>query len=254
MQTKATSSVSGSGSGGGPVQFVLGMFQDGNHQFSNRGVGSYGTLGFALGIPFGFALSTFLMGGECRDFWLWVLLMSFFHFTEWFATALYNLPKLSVDSFLINHSTGYTVALMASIIEYWVEYYLFGLTSTSFIMVIGSCIALTGLVVRIAAMHTNKVGFTHIVQDTRRTDHQLCTWGIYKYVRHPGYFGWFWWTIGNQILMQNFVCAAGFAYVSYRFFKDRIAEEEEQMEREDFFGSTYTEYKKRTPTYIPGIL
>jgi protein-S-isoprenylcysteine O-methyltransferase Ste14 len=50
---------------------------------------------------------------------------------------------------------------------------------------IGACIALTGMVVRIAAMHTNKVGFTHIIQETRRSDHELCTWGIYKYANSP---------------------------------------------------------------------
>jgi hypothetical protein len=38
-----------------------------------------------------------LITTDTSDFWLWVLLMSFFHFTEWFATALYNLPKLSVN-------------------------------------------------------------------------------------------------------------------------------------------------------------
>ena len=49
------------------------------------------------------------------------------------------------------------------------------------------------------------------VAEKKKEDHVLVTSGIYSLVRHPGYFGWFWWSVGTQILMFNPICAVGFA-------------------------------------------
>ena len=39
--------------------------------------------------------------------------------------------------------------------------------------------------------------------DPRTEGHQLVTAGIANVLRHPAYFGWFYWSIGTQILLCN---------------------------------------------------
>ena len=86
--------------------------------------------------------------------------------------------------------------------------------------------------VRIAALFTAKHNFTHEIADEKKPEHVLVTEGIYKYVRHPGYagallqslmhgthalpLGWFWWTVGTQVMLLNPICIAGFAFASWR--------------------------------------
>ncbi|CAI6005052.1 unnamed protein product [Closterium sp. NIES-65] len=42
------------------------------------------------------------------------------------------------------------------------------------------------------------------------------------WVRHPGYTGWFMWSIATQLLLVNPLCTLAFALVSWRFFAARI--------------------------------
>ena len=79
----------------------------------------------------------------------------------------------------------------------------------------------------------------------------MVTSGLYAYIRHPSYFGWFWRTSVCQIVLMNPICFVAFIVVTWRFFEDRIKEEEELLESEEFFGQKYTNYKRRVPTYIP---
>jgi len=50
---------------------------------------------------------------------------------------------------------------------------------------------------------TAKQCFTHNIARQRRDGHVLVTTGVYAYVRHPGYLGWFIWAVGTQVLLQN---------------------------------------------------
>lgn len=111
--------------------------------------------------------------------------------------------------------------------------------------------SLGGQAIRLAALFTAKRAFTHEVAETRRAEHRLVSSGIYAYMRHPGYMGWFWWSIGTQILLGNPICTLGFAYAGYLFFSDRIRFEEEKLV--EFFGDEYVRYRARTPTLIPFI-
>lgn len=76
------------------------------------------------------------------------------------------------------------------------------------------------------------------------------THGIYSFSRHPGYFGWFWWSVSTQILLCNPLSAMAFAYISFKFFKDRIPYEEYFLCR---YFPDYKTYRARVPTRIPGI-
>lgn len=67
----------------------------------------------------------------------------------------YNLEYF-LPAFVINHSKSYTMAAVASWIEYWLEYLLFGGYKTSFskIRLMGICLILFGQVLT-RAFHNN---------------------------------------------------------------------------------------------------
>ena len=70
-------------------------------------------------------------------------------------------------------------------------------------------------------------------------------------LRHPSYFGFFWWGIGTQLVCGNTLCLAGYAVVLWRFFSRRIEGEEGLLVR--FFGDEYVRYRDRTWVGIPGL-
>lgn len=78
--------------------------------------------------------------------------------------------------------------------------------------------------------------------------YSLC---ILRIMRHPSYFGFFWWALGAQLLLLNPVCFVGFILVLQKFFSDRITYEEHTLQR--FFGQEWIEYKAKTPTWMPFI-
>ena len=96
-----------------------------------------------------------------------------------------------------------------------------------------------------------KESFNHNVAHIKLDDHKLINTGVYKFVRHPSYLGFYLWCLGTQLLLQNPICFISFAYVLNVFFSNRLFEEEEALIR--FFGDDYIQYKTITPTYIPFI-
>jgi protein-S-isoprenylcysteine O-methyltransferase len=82
---------------------------------------------------------------------------------------------------------------------------------------------LVGLLMRLMAFYTAKANFTHLVQYEKKPSHVLVTDGIYKYLRHPGYTGFYYFSIGSMMFIGNPICFFAYAMVLYSFFKQRIA-------------------------------
>jgi protein-S-isoprenylcysteine O-methyltransferase len=74
---------------------------------------------------------------------------------------------------------------------------------------------------------------------------------FFSVMRHPSYFGFYWWAVGVQFLLLNPICLGLFIYWLQRFFSERIAYEEYTLLR--FFGQEWTKYKEKTPTLMPFI-
>jgi protein-S-isoprenylcysteine O-methyltransferase len=74
---------------------------------------------------------------------------------------------------------------------------------------------------------------------------------LIRYLRHPSYFGWFYWSVGTQLALCNPVCTLAYAYAAWTFFRGRIPYEESLLV--DFYGAEYVQYAQRTPIGIPGI-
>lgn len=93
--------------------------------------------------------------------------------------------------------------------------------------------------------------FNHMIAHEKPSHHRLMTSGIYQYLRHPSYFGWFYWSIGMQLVLGNFWCFAAYFYVSWKFFHERIPYEEELLLR--FYGDEYRQYVARSYIGIPFV-
>lgn len=180
----------------------------------------------------------------------YLILLSSFHFGEYFVTSLTNPSSLTTNSFLLEQSLAYVVAISTSFMEYVLELYFFPSSKKfNLISFIGLLMAIVGEIIRKLAMFTAGKNFTHLIAIERNPNHRLVTHGVYKYFRHPSYAGWFYWAVGTQLLMLNPLCSLLFAILSYKFFKDRITYEEGLLVR--FFGDHYRSYRRRVGLWMP---
>ena len=152
-----------------------------------------------LGSFFGGSLILlFISNCPWNGFWIYILYLTFFHFSEYMMTAYYNEHRLSLDSFLLNHSVEYQIAALAAFIEFCIEVYFFpSFKCIKIFNFIGLILVTSGELIRKLAMITAGSNFSHIVQDQKNSGHELVTHGIYKFSRHPSYVGWFYWSIGE---------------------------------------------------------
>lgn len=205
-----------------------------------------------LGLVFGCGLIISLSDSSWTHFGWYMCSLSFFHYSEYLVTAIINPGSLSLDSFLLNHSLEYSLAALSSWVEFTVEKLTIpGLKSLTWISVLGLLMVLCGEALRKAAMLTAGSNFNHIVQNEKAQSHVLVTSGVYAHFRHPSYVGWFYWSIGTQVILCNPVCILGYAVASWRFFRERI--EEEELSLIHFFAEDYVNYKRRVPTGLPFI-
>uniref|UniRef100_A0A663LZZ6 Protein-S-isoprenylcysteine O-methyltransferase n=1 Tax=Athene cunicularia TaxID=194338 RepID=A0A663LZZ6_ATHCN len=178
--------------------------------------------------------------------------LSLFHYSEYLVTAINNPRSLSLDSFLLNHSFEYNLAALSSWVEFTLEKLLFPeLKQITWLSTVGLLMVVFGDCLRKAAMLTAGSNFNHIVQNEKSDTHTLVTSGVYGWFRHPSYVGWFYWSIGTQVLLCNPICMVGYALVSWRFFRERV--EEEEITLIHFFGEEYLEYKRKVPSGLPFI-
>ncbi|CAI9551219.1 unnamed protein product [Staurois parvus] len=180
-----------------------------------------------LGFAFGCGLLVGVSQSQWRHFGWYVCSLSFFHYSEYLITAVNNPKSLSLDSFLLNHSLEYTLAAISSWVEFTIEKTICpGLKQITWLSVIGLAMVIFGESLRKSAMLTAGSNFNHIVQNEKSETHTLVTSGVYSWFRHPSYVGWFYWSIGTQVLLCNPVCLVGYTLASWRFFRERVEEEE----------------------------
>ncbi|XP_023723944.1 protein-S-isoprenylcysteine O-methyltransferase, partial [Cryptotermes secundus] len=120
------------------------------------------------------------------------------------------------------------------------------------VSLIGMLLCVGGEFLRKLAVFTAKTNFNHVVQSVHEEGHQLVTHGVYNYCRHPSYVGWFYWSIGTQLILVNLVCIVAYVVASWKFFNERVFIEENMLLH--FFGDDYYQYQKRVSTGLPFIL
>lgn len=187
----------------------------------------------------------------CRQLYQMLFAVFFFHSSEYvLAIFFHGSSNVTLKSLLI--SKHYVVAMLMSFVEYFVEILLFpGLKEYWWISSVGLVMVIVGEIIRKLAIITAGRAFTHLIKIYHENHHQLVTHGVYGFVRHPGYCGFFIWAVGTQIMLCNPLSTIGFAYVVWRFFAERIPFEEFFLRQ--FFGPRYEEYADRLPSGVPFV-
>lgn len=217
---------------------------------------------FLLGATFGSSfLVTVYLALLSAPLWripFFLCSLSLFHYLEYQTTALYNPRMANASAFLLSQNGwGYNVAHTCAFIEstIWWWYYpnmaMGPQMLQSVRLGLGFVLMILGQGVRTTAMAQAGANFNHQLQHQRKKGHVLVTNGIYKFLRHPSYFGFFWWGLGSQVVLGNVVCLVGYAVVLWRFFSLRIKREENSLI--GFFAMDYVRYKERTRVGIPFI-
>ncbi|KPI85457.1 putative prenyl protein specific carboxyl methyltransferase [Leptomonas seymouri] len=190
-----------------------------------------------------------------------------FHLCEFFIAALLRPHDTHPDAFMILHSKEYVAASSGALLEFFVEaYFVPGswklctvrhpILGFFFRVNLAGAALFTFLVVifygiRVTAMLQCGANFSLTIESERRGSHRLVTHGLYRYLRHPAYFGWFWRTCFAQCILANPLSMVVHTAVTWYFFHSRIPYEESTLERPDYFGEEYTAYRHRTFVGIP---
>lgn len=226
-----------------------------HHAYAPRNVRLHVVAGKAFGLGAAAALASCVAvfsGANTLAFRLalYVLVLSVFHMMEFLSTALFNNAETDDDSFILTDRdlhVVFVVAVALTSLGQLTPWFPF----TYKWLCVGLVLVAGGQACRSWAMYTAGVSFNHYIQQEHADTHVLVTWGIYRYLRHPSYFGYFWWFVGTQALLQNWLLAAAGAYKLYSFFGARIEYEEGLLT--NFFGDKYRTYKQRTHVGIPFI-
>lgn len=194
---------------------------------------------FALGGTF-FAsvlLYTYLAFEKESRLWrpfFFLATLSLFHFLEFWTHARYNLPNATISTFLlftngIAYNAAHTTAMLETILTSiyapkWQNHF-----DHVWMQLLGLALVIVGQACRTAAMVTAGTNFHHFVQTKQREGHQLVTHGIYAWLRHPSYFGFFWWAVGTQLVLGNLACFVLYNIILWRFFYRRIKGKDELL-------------------------
>lgn len=184
--------------------------------------------------------------------------LSSFHFLEFWTTAQVNTRIVTKESFLLtanwpHYAIAHTVAFWecALVTYFFPEKNWLPFNLGTLLLVLGLVFVLGGQAIRSAAMLQAGASFNHEIQWKKADTHVLVTTGVYSLVRHPSYFGFFYWGIGTQLVMGNAISFFVYTGVLWWFFNRRISFEEAMLTH--FFKDDYKDYRKRVGTGIPFI-
>jgi protein-S-isoprenylcysteine O-methyltransferase Ste14 len=84
-----------------------------------------------------------------------------------------------------------------------------------------------------------------------RENHRLVTGGLYRRVRHPMYSALCLYSVGQALVLPNWVAGPSYAVSFGLLFTLRVGREEQMMLEE--FGKDYEAYMAQTKRLIPGL-
>jgi protein-S-isoprenylcysteine O-methyltransferase Ste14 len=84
-----------------------------------------------------------------------------------------------------------------------------------------------------------------------REQHRLVTHGVYRRVRHPMYTSLLLYSIGQLLVLPNWVAGPSYLVMFLTLFIFRVLAEERMMREQ--FGDEYVEYSRLTKRLVPGV-
>ena len=84
-----------------------------------------------------------------------------------------------------------------------------------------------------------------------RENHRLVTEGIYRHVRHPMYLALLVYSVGQALVVPNWIAGPSYGVAMALLFAFRLGPEERMMVEE--FGKDYEAYMGQTKRLVPGV-
>ena len=84
-----------------------------------------------------------------------------------------------------------------------------------------------------------------------REHHRLITHGVYRHVRHPMYVALLLYSVGQALVLPNWVAGPSYLITFGILFVFRVRAEEKMMLEE--FGDEYAAYMAQTKRLVPGL-
>jgi protein-S-isoprenylcysteine O-methyltransferase Ste14 len=84
-----------------------------------------------------------------------------------------------------------------------------------------------------------------------REEHRLVTDGVYARVRHPMYLALLLYSVGQWLVLPNWVAGPAYLVAFGILFAFRVVPEERMME--ETFGAAYVDYARTTKRLVPGV-
>ena len=187
--------------------------------------------------------------------WIWLglfaVVIAFFHISEFCINFYFHGASATTRRNLLC-SYSYAYAMGFAVLEFSVEAVLLPqMKGNTYCVALGAAGIVLGECCRKGGEITAGHNFTHEIAYQRVAKHRLVTHGVYSVIRHPGYFGFFLWSVSTQVFLCNPLATVVFTVVTWRFFDDRIRHEEDLLV--SFFGKQYEDFRMRVPTRIPYI-
>jgi protein-S-isoprenylcysteine O-methyltransferase Ste14 len=113
----------------------------------------------------------------------------------------------------------------------------------------GDLVMLAGLFTRIMATRTLKQYYTRTLKI--QADQKVIDFGMYKYIRHPGYLGLLMIWTGAAFASNNWFIFVWITLSSIIVYHYRMRSEEQMLVQA--FGESYINYKKHTWRLIPWL-
>lgn len=218
-----------------PQPYIPQILPSGIHPLSGISLRSQ-ILGLTLGLST--SLTIYLLFAQQTPLWrapFFLATLSLFHFLEFYITALYNTPLAKTDAFLLSqngraYNAAHTLALLETVVVHYFRLHdgiglLNRFSSSAAVVGVGCGMLVVGQGVRSVAMAHAGTNFNHTVQWRRNKGHELVTGGVYGWLRHPSYFGFFWWGLGTQVVLGNVLCFVAYAGILWKFFQTRVQSE-----------------------------
>ena len=170
-----------------------------------------------------------------------------FHTSEFITHFRLHPKSTNLNSFLISRDSAIITVL--SFVEYFFRKRYYPQYDKQIFQAIGFSLMAFGFAIHRVAIKSLGRSYTHYIAIKRDPGADLVTKDIYKYMRHPSYFGLFLFQIGNQVFLGNVIFSIIYAFVLLRFYHKRIIIEEKYLVR--IYGARYLSYLSKVKFAFP---
>ena len=180
---------------------------------------------------------------------VWGISFFCYHLLEFIVYGFVHKWDIDFSDLFLNYK--YILFQSISLIEHVILHST--IDSNPYFINLGILMVIFGSLVRLASIIQLKGQFSYLIKCNNGTDEKLLTTGLYSFVRHPGYCGFWFFVVGGQIVLGNCCFLIGMIVALKMYFEKRI-HWEELMLKNRFGSELYVKYKSKVPlTGVPFV-